>query len=422
MAIMLPVAAGRALGELLAVPAAPPGHRPRDAGADRRGAGARRGTIVWRDPATGERFETPVTGGHAKLQWKPDWAMRWVALGVDYEMAGKDLIDSVKLSARIARALGGEPPEGFNYELFLDEKGQKISKSKGNGLTIDEWLDLRHAESPRPVHVQQAARGQAPVLRRDPAARRRVYRLPRPLCRPGREAAARQPGLAHPCRQPAGAGAGRGREPDLRDAAQPRRGGQHRGSGGAVGLHPPLRAADRAGDPSGPRPAGGPRADVLLGLRAARQDLPGADARGAGGPGGPVGDPRAAHAGSTDPEALQAAVYEVGRRHFPDTSGKAKSPDGRPGRVPGVVHEPLQRAVRRGARAPLRLLRGPLRGRRDPGADRRRPCRGRWSPSTRPSRPARPRSRPRSRERRDRRQPRRPGGDLHARPWPPPPP
>ncbi len=98
------------------------------------------GTIVWRDPDTGERFETPVTGGHAKLQWKPDWAMRWVALGVDYEMAGKDLIDSVKLSGEIAKALGGQPPEGFNYELFLDEKGQKISKSKGNGLTIDEWL------------------------------------------------------------------------------------------------------------------------------------------------------------------------------------------------------------------------------------------------------------------------------------------
>ncbi|WP_457094059.1 lysine--tRNA ligase [Microvirga sp. P5_D2] len=98
------------------------------------------GTIVWRDPDTGERFETPVTGGHAKLQWKPDWAMRWVALGVDYEMAGKDLIDSVKLSGQIAKALGGLPPEGFNYELFLDDKGQKISKSKGNGLTIDEWL------------------------------------------------------------------------------------------------------------------------------------------------------------------------------------------------------------------------------------------------------------------------------------------
>jgi lysyl-tRNA synthetase class 1 len=105
------------------------------------------GTVVWRDPDTGERFETPVTGGRAKLQWKPDWAMRWVALGVDYEMAGKDLIDSVKLSGEIARAIGGEPPEGFNYELFLDERGQKISKSKGNGLTIDDWLAYGTPES-----------------------------------------------------------------------------------------------------------------------------------------------------------------------------------------------------------------------------------------------------------------------------------
>ena len=73
--------------------------------------------------------------------------MRWVALGVDYEMAGKDLIDSVKLSGEICRALGGQPPEGFNYELFLDENGQKISKSKGNGLTIDEWLRYASPES-----------------------------------------------------------------------------------------------------------------------------------------------------------------------------------------------------------------------------------------------------------------------------------
>jgi lysyl-tRNA synthetase class 1 len=106
-----------------------------------------KGVIRWRDPQTDEEFETPVTGGKCKLQWKPDWAMRWYALKVDYEMAGKDLIDSVKLSSRIVRALGGEPPEGFNYELFLDEKGEKISKSKGNGLTVDEWLTYASPES-----------------------------------------------------------------------------------------------------------------------------------------------------------------------------------------------------------------------------------------------------------------------------------
>jgi lysyl-tRNA synthetase, class I len=106
-----------------------------------------RGTITYEDAETREAVTTPVTGGRCKLQWKPDWAMRWVALGVDYEMAGKDLIDSVKLSGEISRALGGTPPEGFTYELFLDEQGQKISKSKGNGLTIEEWLRYAGPES-----------------------------------------------------------------------------------------------------------------------------------------------------------------------------------------------------------------------------------------------------------------------------------
>ncbi|MFZ0205683.1 MAG: lysine--tRNA ligase [Roseiarcus sp.] len=111
------------------------------------GYDADKGVICWRDPQSGEDFETPVTGGHCKLQWKPDWAMRWYALKVDYEMAGKDLIDSVRLSSQIVRALGAEPPAGFNFELFLDDKGQKISKSKGNGLTADEWLTYASPES-----------------------------------------------------------------------------------------------------------------------------------------------------------------------------------------------------------------------------------------------------------------------------------
>jgi lysyl-tRNA synthetase class 1 len=106
-----------------------------------------RGTITYLEPDTGETIETEVTGGRVKCQWKADWAMRWVALGVDYEMAGKDLIDSVRLSSEICRVLGSTPPEGFNYELFLDETGQKISKSKGNGLTIDEWLRYASPES-----------------------------------------------------------------------------------------------------------------------------------------------------------------------------------------------------------------------------------------------------------------------------------
>jgi lysyl-tRNA synthetase class 1 len=105
------------------------------------------GTVAWRDPDSGTWYETPVTGGHCKLQWKADWAMRWYALGVDYEMSGKDLIDSVKLSARICAILGRKPPVGFTYELFLDEQGQKISKSKGNGLSVEEWLRYAPPES-----------------------------------------------------------------------------------------------------------------------------------------------------------------------------------------------------------------------------------------------------------------------------------
>ncbi len=108
---------------------------------------ASRGTVVYVDPETGEKVELSVTGGNVKCQWKADWALRWYALEVDYEMAGKDLIDSVTLSSKICRALGKPAPEGFNYELFLDDKGQKISKSKGNGLTIEEWLTYASPES-----------------------------------------------------------------------------------------------------------------------------------------------------------------------------------------------------------------------------------------------------------------------------------
>jgi lysyl-tRNA synthetase class 1 len=124
---------------------------------------AKAGTIIYEHPDRGERVTTLVTGGRCKLQWKPDWAMRWVALGIDYEMAGKDLIDSVKLSGEIGRALGGTPPEGFTYELFLDENGQKISKSKGNGLTIEEWL--RYA-SPESLSL---------FMYREPKAAKRLY-------------------------------------------------------------------------------------------------------------------------------------------------------------------------------------------------------------------------------------------------------
>ncbi len=105
-----------------------------------------RGAITFRDE-DGELTEVPVTGGGVKMPWRPDWAMRWTALGVDYEMSGKDLIDSVRLSNQVCKVLGGTPPEGFHYELFMDENNLKISKTKGNGLTMEEWLRYGAPES-----------------------------------------------------------------------------------------------------------------------------------------------------------------------------------------------------------------------------------------------------------------------------------
>ncbi|AKM06751.1 lysine--tRNA ligase [Pelagerythrobacter marensis] len=116
----------------------------------------------------GQTVEQSALGGKAKLQWKVDWAMRWYALGVDYEMCGKDLTDSVTQSGKIVQVLGGRKPEGLIYELFLDANGEKISKSKGNGLTIEEWLTYGSEESlgfyifPNPKSAKQLHVGVIP--------------------------------------------------------------------------------------------------------------------------------------------------------------------------------------------------------------------------------------------------------------------
>lgn len=128
---------------------------------------AEAGTIRFTDE-DGAVIEQSALGGQAKLQWKVDWAMRWVALGVDYEMYGKDLTDSGIQSGKIAQVLGGRKPEGLIYELFLDAGGEKISKSKGNGLTIDEWLTYGSEESlgfyifPNPKSAKQLHAGVIP--------------------------------------------------------------------------------------------------------------------------------------------------------------------------------------------------------------------------------------------------------------------
>jgi len=103
------------------------------------------GKIVYQNKD--KKIETEVTNGKCKLQWKVDWAMRWYAFDVDYEMYGKDLIESAILSSKICQTLGKKSPNGFAYEMFLDEKGEKISKSKGNGITIEQWLNYASPES-----------------------------------------------------------------------------------------------------------------------------------------------------------------------------------------------------------------------------------------------------------------------------------
>ncbi len=103
------------------------------------------GKIIYEND--GKKIETKVIDGNCKLQWKVDWAMRWYAFDVDYEMYGKDLIESAILSSKICQILGKKSPNGFAYEMFLDEKGEKISKSKGNGITIDQWLNYASPES-----------------------------------------------------------------------------------------------------------------------------------------------------------------------------------------------------------------------------------------------------------------------------------
>ena len=125
------------------------------------------GTIRFTD-SDGSMVEQSALGGQAKLQWKVDFAMRWVAQGVDYEMYGKDLTDTGIQSGKIAKVLGGRKPDGLIYELFLDENGEKISKSKGNGLTIEQWLEYGTQESlgfyifPNPKSAKQLHVGVIP--------------------------------------------------------------------------------------------------------------------------------------------------------------------------------------------------------------------------------------------------------------------
>ncbi len=103
--------------------------------------------LIYLDPSTNQKTEISIFDGNCKLQWKVDWAMRWFVLGIDYEMNGKDLIESFQLSNKIIKIIGGRSPNNFTYELFLDQNGEKISKSIGNGISVDDWLSFSPRES-----------------------------------------------------------------------------------------------------------------------------------------------------------------------------------------------------------------------------------------------------------------------------------
>ena len=314
-----------------------------------------KGTITYVEE-DGSEETVPVTGGHCKLQWKPDMGMRWAALGVDYEMYGKDHLSQAPLYSAICKIAGGTPPEQYMYEMFLDDQGQKISKSKGNGISLDDWLTLWLAGKPGAVHVPEAAHRQAAVFRRDPQGGGRIYRLPGSLSCAGnhRRTAAGKSGLAHPWRQ----GAGRTLSGQLRAAAQSGVGLQRAQPRCAVGLHPRLFAGAVS-------PETNPGLDRLVGFalryyedfvkpakmfraaddkeRAALEDLAAQLEE--------LGDER-------DGKLVQNVVYEVGKAHGfePLRAWFAALYEVLLGQTPGPA---------------LRLLRRPVRHRQDRGDDPR---------------------------------------------------
>ena len=272
---------------------------------------AEAGTIAFTDE-DGTRVTQSALGGKAKLQWKVDWAMRWVALGVDYEMAGKDLIDSTIQSGKIARVLGGRPPEGFNYEMFLDEKGEKISKSKGNGLSLDQWLTYGSEESLAFFAYREPKKAKSLHIGVIPRAVDEYCTVPRQLRRPAGRAEARQSGPPHPRRQ----GARRRPAADLRPAAQPRlacpASSDKATAWKFVQRYAPGTVARK---PTRARQADRPRGQLCARLRrpdaqAARPESPTKST--------PCATSTPNSHGSTPPtpgDEIQTIVFEVGKRH-----------------------------------------------------------------------------------------------------------
>ena len=303
----------------------------------------------------GSAPNVPVTGGHCKLQWKPDWAMRWVALGVDYEMYGKDLIPSRRAVDQICKSPAARRPRQYMYELFLDEQGQKISKSKGNGHRLDEWLAYGAGGEPGAVHVPEAAHRQAALFRRDPQGGGRIHRLPRAISRRRNDATSSGWKIRSGTSMPAS----RRRKSYpvsfalLLNLVSASNAHNRDVLWGFIRAYAP---GSRAGDQSGARPAGDLCAALLRGLRAARRrNIARPPTRSA---------PRCQRsptrsrtwATSATREMVQNVVYEIGKAHgFEPLRDWFKA-----------LYEVLLGQTQ-GPR--FRLLRGAVRLRRDRGLD-----------------------------------------------------
>ena len=317
---------------------------------------AAEGTITF-DDEDGEELTLPVTGGNVKLQWKPDFGARWAALDVDFEMYGKDHSTNTPIYDSICEILGGRAPNHFTYELFLDEKGEKISKSKGNGLTIDEWLAYASPESLAYFMYGKPKTAKRMYFDVIPKAVDEYHQQLRAFA--GQEPAAR---LANPVWH-----IHRGQPPasdmpvsfamllNLAAAAE------HRRQGGALGLHPQICARRLARDASGARCGGGRRRALFRGFRAPGEGLP---------------RRRAARGGGARRPARQAGgVGRAGGRRGAADPGVRGRQRARLRAVARLVRGDLRGAARREAGAALRRLHRGLRHSRDHRADRRGPRR-----------------------------------------------
>ena len=229
---------------------------------------AKAGTITYEND--GERVTTLVTGGRCKLQWKPDWAMRWVALGVDYEMAGKDLIDSVKLSGEICRVARRHAAGRLQLRAFPRRERPEDLKVEGQRADHRRMAALRQPGEPVAVHVSRAEGGEAALFRRHPAPRRRLSAISRCLSAAGRQGTARQSGLAYSWRRAAAAR----QSGAVRHAAVAGHRVERRQCRDAMGLYRPLPAGRDAAKPSAARGAGRLRDQLLSRFCRADEKVP----------------------------------------------------------------------------------------------------------------------------------------------------